>query len=90
MYIFYVGYAELDPSIIEDFMGISAQTAKEFYNSFIKQYLATDDKSEIEKLDRKAALWAFVRLIGQIKKKPVSDKEKAIVDRLTEKVKEII
>lgn len=90
MYLFYVGYAELDPSIIEDFMGISAQTAKEFYNSFIRQYLATDDKSEIEKLDRKAALWAFVRLIGQIKKKPVSDKEKAIVDRLTEKVKEII
>ena len=76
MYLFYVGYAELDPKIIEDFMGISVKTAAAFYHSFIRQYLKTDDETELEKTVRSASLWAFVRLIGQIKKKPLSEKDK--------------
>ena len=90
IYLFYVGYAELDPKIIEDFMGFSVQTAAGFYNSFIKQYLKTDDEAEIEKAVRSSSLWAFVRLIGQIKKKPLSDKDKAAVEMLTEKVRLLI
>ncbi len=90
MYLFYVGYAELDSHIIEDFMGISVQTAAEFYKSFIRQYLKTDDESELERVNRNAALWAFVRLIGQMKKKPLSDKDTASIERLTEKIKAII
>ena len=39
LYLFYVGYEELDPKIIEDFMGFSVQTAAGFYNSFLKHYL---------------------------------------------------
>ena len=90
IYLFYVGYAELDPKIIEDFMGFSVQTAAGFYNSFIKQYLKTDDEAEFEKAVRISSLWAFVRLIGQIKKKPLSDKDKAAVEMLTEKVRLLI
>ncbi|MBP3856797.1 MAG: HD domain-containing protein [Ruminiclostridium sp.] len=90
MYLFYIGYAELDPKIIEDFMGFSVQTASAFYHSFIRQYLKTDDEAEIGKAVRSSSLWAFVRLIGQIKKKPLSDKDKAAVEKLTEKVQSLI
>ena len=90
MYLFYVGYAELDPKIIEDFMGFSVQTAAGFYNRFLKHYLKTDDEAEIEKVVRSSSLWAFVRLIGQMKKKPLSDKDKAAVELLTEKVRSLI
>ena len=90
MYLFYVGYAELDPKIIEDFMGITIQTAAEFYKCFIRHYLHTDDEAEIERTDRDAALWAYVRLIGQMKKKPMSDREKAAAERLAEKIRSLI
>ena len=90
MYLFYVGYAELDPKIIEDFMGISVKTAAAFYQSFIRQYLKTDDETELEKTVRSASLWAFVRLIGQIKKKPLSEKDREAVKILTEKVRALI
>ena len=90
MYLFYVGYAELDPKIIEDFMGISVKTAAAFYHSFIRQYLKTDDETELEKTVRSSSLWAFVRLIGQIKKKPLSEKDREAVKILTEKVRALI
>ena len=90
MYLFYVGYAELDPKIIEDFMGISVKTAAAFYHSFIRQYLKTDDETELEKTVRSSSLWAFVRLIGQIKKKPLSEKDREEVKILTEKVRALI
>ena len=71
-------------------MGFSVQTASAFYHSFLKQYLKTDDEAEIEKAVRSLSLWAFVRLIGQMKKKPLSDKDKESVKMLTEKVRALI
>lgn len=91
MYLFYVGYAESDPVIIEDFMGFSAETASAFWDSFIRQYLETDDEAEINAVTERAALFAFVRLIGQLmRKKTFSDKDKAVTERLTAKVKELL
>ena len=90
IYLFYVGYAELDPKIIENFMGFSVKTAAEFYNSFLKQYLKTDDEAELEKAENYASLWAFVRLVGQMKKKPLSDKDNEAVKMLTEKITSLI
>ena len=85
IYLFYVGYSERDPKIIENFMGISSKTAEEFYYSFIRQYLKTDDETEIEKAIRSSSLWAYVRLIGQMKKKSLSEKDEQTVALLTEK-----
>ena len=91
MYLFYVGYAVLDPKTIENFMGFSAQTAEAFYHSFIKHYTGTDDPAVTNEIDRKAAVLAYVRLIGQIKKKNVlSDSDIASVELLTGKIKTLL
>lgn len=71
-------------------MGISVKTAAAFYHSFIRQYLKTDDETELEKTVRSSSLWAFVRLIGQIKKKPLSEKDREAVKILTGKVRALI
>ena len=89
MYLFYAGYNELDPKIAEEFMGFSTQTAEVFFKSFLKQYLETDDFSEYESTVKKAALFAYVRLIGQIRKKSeLSDKDREAVSRLEEKIRD--
>ena len=89
IYLFYVGFGELDPAIIENFMGFSAETAAAFYRSFIRQYAQTDSEAELEGLTRKAALWAFVRFVGQIKKKVLTEKDKADIRLLTEKIRRL-
>lgn len=90
MYLFYVGYAESSPQVIEKFMGFSAETAAAFYHSFISQYLETEDEAEIEAVNRKAALLAYARLVGQLRnKKPVSEKDKAVIDKLIGKIEEL-
>ena len=91
VYLFYVGYTEFIPGMTEDFMGFSEETAKAFYNCFIRRYLDTDNEAEIEAVTQKARLLAYVRLIGQLKKKkPVSDKNRAVIEKLIEKIKEIV
>ncbi len=88
VYLFYVGFTELGPGKIEDFMGFSAEVAGRFYAAFIKQYLGTDDAAAIESATQKAALMANVRLVGQIKKKKdLSDAERSTVDRLFGKIR---
>ena len=60
------------------------------FKAVFRGTLKTDDEAEIEKVVRSSSLWAFVRLIGQMKKKPLSDKDKAAVELLTEKVRSLI
>ena len=91
IYLFYVGYAEVDPKMIEDFMGFSVTTAKRFYDNFMKCYLNTQDEKEITEISRKAELLADVRLIGQIKKKAVlSDNNKKLKARLLNRVRDLM
>ncbi len=90
-YLFYVGNGERNPGNIEDYMGFSYDTAQSFYWSFIKQYLGTEDESLIKAATEKAALLAYVRVIGQIKKnKNLSQKEMADKQYFLEKVGELI
>ena len=68
------------------YIGVGSNSA----SVIIKQYLRTDDEAELEKVVRSSSLWAFVRLIGQIKKKPLSDKDEEAVRILTEKIRSLI
>ena len=89
IYLFYVGYSLIDPRIIEDFMGFSAAAAQEFYRCFIRKYLQTDDEAQTDRLTRKAALWAYVRLIGQIRKKKLTEKDRADISLLTDRIRQL-
>ena len=91
VYLFYVGYGELDKKMVEDFMGFPYETAHAFYNSFIRNYLDTNDENKLRTVTQKAQTLAYVRLIGQIKKKKtLSDKDKKTIENLTDKIKELI
>ncbi len=88
IYLFYIGFAIIDPDTIKEFMGIPLQTAEDFYYSFIKYYFKTDEKEKLSSVTAKAELFAYIRLIGQIrKKKTLSDKDRADINILTEKVR---
>ena len=66
LYMFYVGFGELDKSMVENFMGFSYDVSLELFNSFMVQYLGTEDIADVV---NKAALLCYVRLVRRCYKK---------------------
>ncbi len=69
LYMFYVGFGELNKEVIESFMGFSYETAKEFFSQFMKAYLDTDDEARIQEVTDKASLLTYARLVRRVYKK---------------------
>lgn len=59
----YVGFSELDKTVIESFLGIDVDTAREFWNLSLARYLDTDDKNAIEAVENKAKVIGYMRLL---------------------------
>lgn len=62
MFNAYVGYAVADPGNIEDFLGISIDTAHEIWKRSLKLYFDTDDEERLSEIERKASLIGYLRV----------------------------
>ncbi|MDO4188762.1 MAG: HD domain-containing protein [Lachnospiraceae bacterium] len=60
IYMFYIGFWEVETPLVEHFMPYSIETGIEFYNKFIRAYLERDD---IQDVVNKSALLCYVRLV---------------------------
>ncbi len=90
LYYFYVILGEDDPSVVEKFMGFSYETAKQFFNCFLRHYLKTEDEERIKEVAQKASLIGYSRLINKFRKKGyVADADKEKVKRCIAKISEI-
>ena len=90
LYYFYNILGEDDPAVIEDFMGFSYDTAKQFFEVFLRKYLGTEDKKKINAVKEKAAFICDVRMINKIhKKSDISAEERAIIDRNLARIAEL-
>ena len=90
MYYFYVILGEYDPSVVEHFMGFSYETAKQFFSSFLRCYLNTEDKERLRDVSEKAALIGYSRLIHRLRKKgAVEDKDRNKVSHSVAMIREI-
>ena len=94
LYYFYVVLGEEDPSVVENYMGFSYQTAGRFFHSFLQYYLDTEEEQRLAEVTEKAALICYIRIINKIyKKESLSEKDREMVNiyrdriaRLTEKL----
>lgn len=68
IYMSYVGFGELDPTFVENFMGFSYEISKDYYHEFLKDYLETDDEARIQEVYDKAALLCYTRLLRRVYK----------------------
>ena len=91
LYYFYVVLGEEDPSVVEDFMGFSYQTAGEFYGCFLKHYLKTEDASKLSEVTEKASLLCYIRLIHKIHKQgELSAKDREMLGHYTAKIEALV
>ena len=90
LYYFYVVLGEEDPSVVEEFMGFSYQTAQQFLDSFLKAYLQTEDAGRLAEVKEKASLIGYARLIRKLRKKGTpSEKDGQVIACCLSKISEL-
>ena len=83
----YVGFSELDKTVIESFLGIDVDTAREFWNLSLARYLGTDDKNAIEAVENKAKVIGYMRLLRRCLRR---DGDEATVNLYRTKLIEVL
>lgn len=61
IYITYVGFGEMDPTIVESFIGLPYETSKLVWEKFLPAYLGTDDEEKLSDAENKIKLLSYVR-----------------------------
>ncbi len=70
MYNAFLGFSELDPEDVMRFMGYSRETSKRFWNTSLKLYLGTDDEELCKKIEDKARVIGYVRMLRRALRRP--------------------
>ncbi|MBQ4506835.1 MAG: anti-sigma factor antagonist [Firmicutes bacterium] len=63
MFNAYHGFGDLDHDIINDFLGISYETATELLEKTLSLYLGTDDPARIKEVEEKASVIGYTRIM---------------------------
>ena len=91
LYYFYITLGEEDPKVVEEFMGFSYDTAKQFFDSFLKYYLDTENKRTLRKVKDKAELICCIRMINKKhKNRRLTKKDREIVDKYMLRLSELV
>ena len=91
LYYFYITLGEDDPAVIEDFMGFSCQTARQFFESFLKYYLETEDETRLKEVTEKAAFLSYTRMINKIRKKTtLSGEDREMINRYAKRLADLV
>ena len=83
----YIGFSELDKTVVESFLGISADTAERFWRLSLARYLNTDDESVINDVENKAKVIGYMRLLRRCLRR---DGDETTVNHYRTKLVEVI
>ena len=59
----YVGFGELDPSIIENFLGLPIELAHQLWDRMLHLYLGNVDEATVRSVEEKAMVLGYARII---------------------------
>ena len=83
----YIGFSELDKTVIESFLGIDSDTAKRFWRLSLASYLGTDDEKVIDDVENKAKVIGYMRLLRRCLRR---DGDEATVNHYKTKLVEVL
>ena len=59
----YVGFSELDKTVVESFLGIKSEIAHQFWRLSLAAYIGNDDENIINDVENKAKVIGYMRLL---------------------------
>lgn len=66
MFNAYVGFSSLDPTAVERFLGLTAETARRIWRRSLELYVGTTDAGRLDEVERKAKLLGYTRLMRRL------------------------
>ena len=69
IYLAYVGFSCIDHNNVKEFLGISYDTATEFWRATVRYYFNTEDEAFIRKIENKAAVIGYARVLRRTVRK---------------------
>lgn len=90
-YITYVGFGEVDPKNVENFIGVPYASAVEIWKNFLVEYLGTTNEARLKEVEEKAALLAYARLLSRTPRMDYTDDfKKYVIDYAKGKISELL
>ena len=92
MFNSFVGYSEYDPEVIKRFQGFDQETGRTFWNKVLRAYLRTNDEKKIRKVEDKARIIGYTRMIRRaIRRNKMEDETgKAEIELWTKELLELL
>lgn len=88
IYITYVGFGEVDKTIVENFLHLPYETAKTIWEKFLPIYLG---KTDIKEIEDKIKLLSYARFIRHIARRdPNTDEAKKTIAYCKQRIEELI
>ncbi|MBO7221775.1 MAG: anti-sigma factor antagonist [Clostridia bacterium] len=84
MFNAFVGYSELDHQNMMDFFGYSFETAGRFWRLALKMYLGTEDEEVLNKVEEKAMVIGYTRMLRRAVRRPDEKESPAKIVRCKE------
>lgn len=63
VYNAYQGYSDVDHEVVKDFIGLSYEDARRFWEESLRLYLGTDDEERLKEVQEKAMLIGYTRIM---------------------------
>ena len=84
MFNAFVGYSELDHQNMMDFFGYTLETAGRFWRLALKMYLGTEDEEVLNKVEEKAMVVGYTRMLRRAIRRPDEKESPAKIVRCKE------
>ncbi len=92
VYITFVGFGEINPTIVENFLSFPYSVACEIWKKFLPLYLETDDADRVTEVENKVRLLSYLRFMRHIIKRGQEKQEEGrkTVDYCKQKIAQLI
>ena len=90
MFNAFVGYSELDHSVMMDFFGYTYETAGKFWDMALKMYLGTEDEAVCQSVAEKAMIIGYTRMLRRAARRPNEADSPAKIARCQERLAELL
>lgn len=92
MYLGFVGFGELDPSVTMKFLGLDHDTTVEFWKRSLAKYLEGADQETVDAVEKKAMLIGYARLMRRtIRRNGLNTEDgKAVIENCQKHIGEIL
>lgn len=91
IYLTYVGFGEVDPTFVENFIGLPYDMSKKIWTTFLPIYLKTENPERILDVENKTKLLSYIRYLRHfVRRNPDAPETKEIINCCVNNIENLV